>query len=200
MIAALGGGPMTVCGAGIGAIVAIDLAVRRAELIAAAVLIEPPLLALVPEATPAIGADVEAIRRTVTAAGARGGEESDPRAAAAAGAEAALELFLGGSLGALGGGAERIPGEIARGANPSPFALFAEVAAISGWTLPLARLPALGPPAAVVVAGSTPPFLRRAAEALAARLPGADLRDVAGPGLAQLGSPGELAAIALELA
>ena len=120
--------------------------------------------------------------------------------AAAAGANAALELYLGGSLGALGGGAERIPDEIARGAEPSPFALFAEVAAISGWTLPLAQLPALGPPAAVVVAGSTPPFLRRAAEALVARLPGADLREVAGPGLAQLGSPDELAAIALELA
>ncbi len=46
--------------------------------------------------------------------------------------------------------------------------------------LPLAELPSLGPPAAVVVAGSTPPFLRRAAEALSSRLPGADLRELAG--------------------
>ena len=198
-IDALGGGPLTVCGAGIGAIVALELAVHRPERVAAAILVEPPLLALVPEATPAISADVESIRRTVVAAGERLGEGTDPREAAAAGASAALELYLGGSLGALGGGAERIPDEIARGSEPSPFALFAEVAAISGWTLPLAELPALGPPAAVVVAGSTPPFVRRAAEGLVARLPGSDLREVAGPGLAQLGSPDELAAIALEL-
>ena len=199
-IEALGGGPVSVCGAGIGAIVALELAVHRPEQVAAAILVEPPLLALVPEATPAISADVESIRRTVIAAGERVSEESDRREAAAAGANAALELYLGGSLGALGGGAERIPDEIARGTEPSPFALFAEVAAISGWTLPLAQLPVLGPPAAVVVSGSTPPFLRRAAEALVTRLPGSDLREVSGPGLAQLGSPDELAAIALELA
>jgi pimeloyl-ACP methyl ester carboxylesterase len=198
-IEALGVGPATVTGAGIGAIVALELAVHRPELVAAVVLVEPPLLALVPEATPAISADVEAIRRTVTAAGERLEEGTDPRTAAAAGASAALELYLGGSLGALGAGAERIPDELARAAEPSPFALFAEVAAISGWTLPLAQLPALGPPAAVVLAGSTPPFLRRAAEELVARLPGADLREVSGPGLAQLGSPEELAAVCLEL-
>jgi pimeloyl-ACP methyl ester carboxylesterase len=198
-IEALGGWPLVVVGAGIGAIVALELAVHRAELVAAAVLVEPPLLALVPEATPAISADVEAIRRTVIAAGERLDEGTDPREAATAGAKAALELHLAGSLGALGGGAERIPEEIARAADPSPFALFAEVAAISGWTLPLAELPVLGPPAAVVVTGSTPPFLRRAAEALIARLPGADLRELPGSGLPQLGSPDELAAIALEL-
>ena len=198
-IDALGGGPVAVCGAGIAALVALELAVHRPERVAAALLVEPPLLALVPEATPAISADVEAIRRTVTVAGARLGEDADPRIAAAAGATAALELYLGGSLAALGGGAERIPAEIARSAEPSPFALFAEVAAISGWTLPLARLPAIEVPVAVAVAGSTPPFLCRAAEALVSRLPGSDLRELPGSGLAQLDSPGELAAIVLEL-
>ena len=200
-IRAVGGPPLRLVGAGIGAIVALELAVRRPELVEAAVLVEPPLLALVPEATPAISADVEAIRRAVSAAGRRLSDDADPRAAAGAGAAAALDLYLGGELGALGAGAERIPEELARAAEPNPFALFAEVAAISGWTLPLAELPSLRPPAAVVVAGSTPPFLRRAAEALSSRLPGADLRDLrAAPGLAQLDSPDELAAIAVELA
>ena len=198
-IAAVGPGPVTVCGAGIGAMVALELAIHRPELVGAAVLVEPPLLALVGEATPAISADVEAIRRAVTAAGERLSENAGPRAAAAAGADAALDLSRGGSLAALGAGAERIPADIAAEARHSPFALFAEVAAISGWTLPLARLPTIEAPTAVVLARSTPPFLRRAGEALVTRLPGADLREVPAAGLAQLDSPGELAAIALEL-
>jgi pimeloyl-ACP methyl ester carboxylesterase len=199
VIEAAGDGPVTVVGAGIGALVAIELIVERPELVAGALLVEPPLLALVPDATPAISADVEAIRRTVTQAGERLEEGTDPRDAARAGAAAALELYLGGSLAALGAGAERIPEQVALEARPSPFALFAEVAAISGWTLPLGRLPTIDAPVAVAISGSTPPFLRRAAEALVTRLPGADLREVSGSGLPQLGSPDELAATVLEL-
>ncbi|MGI8462218.1 MAG: alpha/beta fold hydrolase [Solirubrobacterales bacterium] len=195
----IGSAPVMVCGAGIGGVVALELALRRAELVAAAILIEPPLLGLVAEATPMISADAEAIRRETAAVGARLGEGSDAREAAALGAGAALDLYLSGELAAIGAGADRIPDAIADRERASPFALFAEVAAISGWTIPLAELPRLGPPATVVLARSTPPFSRRAAEALAVRLPGADLRELAATGLPQLDGVDELAAIVLEI-
>lgn len=200
VIEALGAGPPIVCGAGLGAVVALELSVHRAELVSAALLIEPPLLALVPEATATISADVEAIRRTTAAIGTRLDGDAGPREAAAAGARAALELYLGGGLGALGLGAERIPGALADPDQVSPYALFAEVAAISGWTLPLGELPSLGPPVAVVIADSTPPFVRRAAESLTVRLPGADMRELPAAGLPQLDCPDELAEVLLELA
>jgi pimeloyl-ACP methyl ester carboxylesterase len=199
VIASLAAGPATLCGAGIGAVIALELAVHRPALIAALILIEPPLLALVPEATPVISADVEAIRRTTVAASARI-EASDPGEAAAGGARAAAELYLTGGLEALGAGAERIPDELAARAAAGPFALFAEPPAVSGWTIPLGELGGLRAPAAVVAASSTPPFIRRAAEVLAARLPGAQRRELSASGLPQLDAAGELAELALELA
>ena len=190
---------VVLCGAGIGAMVVLEFAVRGAGRIRGVLMIEPPLLSLVPEATPAISADVEAIRRAVTAAASRVGDEATPAATAQAGADAALDLFLGGGLGALGAGAERIPDRIARTATNGSFALFAEVAATSAWELPLAELAMLEFPVATAVSRSTPPFVRRAAEALAARLPGGDLRELAGSGLPQLGSSEELAVALREL-
>ncbi len=187
------------CGAGIGAVIALELAVRRPELVAAAILIEPPLFALIPEATGPIGTDVEAIRRTTVESGARLGEDAEPSEAAVTGARAALELYLSGGLAVLGAGAERIPPDLRQSDGASPFALFAEVAAMSAWTLPLAQFPTLPMPVTVVVAGSTPPFVRRAAEALAPRLPGADLRELSAAGLPQLDGSAELAAALAEL-
>jgi pimeloyl-ACP methyl ester carboxylesterase len=199
VIGELGGEEVVVCGAGIGAIVALQLALRRPELVRAAVLIEPPLLSLVPAATPAISADVEAIRRAVTSASGRVGDEAEPHEAARAGAAAALDLYRSGGLEALGGGAERIPADIGPVPGSSPFALFAEVAAVSAWTLPLAELATLDVPLAVAVSDSTPPFIRRAAESLADRLPAGELRELRGSGLPQLGSSTELAATLREL-
>jgi len=196
----LGAEAPLLCGAGVGAVIALEALAGDPDRYAGAVLVEPPLLALVPEATAAISTDVEAIRKTTVAAGARVGEAGDPRAVAAAGASAALELYLRGGLSALGAGAERIPSELSEADGRSAYALFAEIAAISGWSVPLAELPALRPPAAVIIAGSTPPFTRRAGEALATRLPGADLRDLPAAGLPQLDRPEELSEIVLELA
>ena len=200
VIESLDTAPVTLCGAGIGAVIALELAVRRPGLVAAAVLIEPPLLALVPEATPVISADVEALRRTTLAASARLAETAGPHEAGAQGARAAAELYLAGGLEVLGAGAERIPDELAAEAATGPSALFAEPAAVSGWTVPLAELSLLGAPAVVVTATSTPPFIRRAAEALAARLRTGERSELAAAGLPQLDAAGELAELALELA
>jgi pimeloyl-ACP methyl ester carboxylesterase len=196
---ALGTRPAILCGAGIGAVIGLELAVHRAARVAAAVLVEPPLLALVSEATPVISADVEAIRRATLAAAGRLPAGADPREAAAHGARAAAELYLSGGLEALGAGAERIPPDLCRAAAAGPFALFAEPPAVSAWTIPLGELPALRSRVAVAVATSTPPFLRRAAEALTARIPGTEPRQLKAAGLPQLDAAGELAELALEL-
>lgn len=198
VIESLAGGSVAVCGAGFGAVVALDLALRRGELVDSALLVEPPLLGLVPEATPAVSADVEAIRGAAAAAAARLPDTAEPGEVAERGAAAALELFRGGGLMAIGAGAERTPEELASGAGATPFALFAEIAAISGWRLPLAELAALPVPVTLAVAGSTPPFLRRAAEALAERLPEGELRELRARGLPQLDAADELATLALE--
>ena len=198
-IEALGGGPVTLCGSGIGAVIALELAAHRPVLVNASLLVEPPLLALVPEATPVISADVEAIRRATLSASAGVAEAADPREAAARGARAAAELYLSGDLEALGAGAGRIPRELASEAAAGPFALFAEPPAVSAWTIPLAELGSLRAPAAIVAASSTPPFMRRAGEALAARMPAAERRRLEAAGLPQLDAAGELAELALEL-
>ena len=57
LIESLGAGLAVLCGAGIGAVIALDLLLRRPELVAGAVLIEPPMLGLLPQATEALSAD-----------------------------------------------------------------------------------------------------------------------------------------------
>ena len=44
LIESVADGPSVLCGAGVGAVIALDLLLRRSELVSAAVLIEPPLL------------------------------------------------------------------------------------------------------------------------------------------------------------
>lgn len=184
--------PLALCGAGIGAIVALELAVERPALVRSAVMIEPPLYSLVPEATEAISADVAAIRRAAALA-TEGIEQPDPRELARRAAAAALDLYRSGSLAALGAGVERIPGSLAGAEAEGSFALFAEIAAISAWTIPLARLGAIECAATVVVSRTTPPLARAAAEALSARLLGDGLRELTTGELPQLDGAGELA-------
>ena len=68
--------PAVVCGAGLGAVIALDLLLRRPELVSGAVLIEPPLLALVPAATEALSED----RRRTGGRGRRSRREGAGRA------------------------------------------------------------------------------------------------------------------------
>src|SRR5262245_21288567 len=57
LIEATAGGPATVAGAGVGAVIALDLVLRRPDLVSAALLVEPPVLQLLPIATEALTDD-----------------------------------------------------------------------------------------------------------------------------------------------
>jgi pimeloyl-ACP methyl ester carboxylesterase len=174
--------PAAVCGAGIGAVVALDLLLRRTDLISAAVLIEPPLFQLIPVATEALSQDRH---RLEIAAGT--GED-------------VIELYLSGALPALGPGVDRIPDALAAAARERPASVVAELGIAAGWRMPLSRLSSAGSPSAIVTSGSTPPLLREASEALAARLAQAGSREVdAGEESPQLGGAGEVASIVLEI-
>jgi pimeloyl-ACP methyl ester carboxylesterase len=174
--------PVVACGAGAGAIVALDLLLRRPELVRAAVLIEPPLLQLLPSATEALSAD-------------RGRLE-----VAAASGEDVIELILSGVLPALGPGVARLPAELGVAARERPASVVAELGLASGWRLPLARLAEAERPSVIVTCDSTPPLVREGSAALAARLAGSEARQVdSGAPPPPLGAAEELAAIAVEL-
>jgi pimeloyl-ACP methyl ester carboxylesterase len=183
LILELGAAPALLCGAGLGAVAALDLMLRRSDLVHAAVLIEPPLLAFVPEATEALSSDGLALREAFEAGGAGRG----------------LELYLSGALPALGPGAERIPAEISLPARSRPLTMFAELGAVAAWDLPPGR-PSAPRPAEVVVASSTPTLLRSASGALAARLGAPAPRDLAAQGLPHLDAAPALAELVLGLA
>ena len=164
--------PAVVCGAGLGAVVALELLLRHRERARAAVLIEPPLLAFLPEATEGIAADRQAITEAVGSGG----------------AGAAIDLYLGGALPHLGAGAGRIPDPVAAAARERAFSLFAELGAVPAWSLRSAEMLALDAPSRIVVGGATPALLCAAAEQLAVRLGGGELVDVGGDGLPHVGA------------
>ncbi len=185
LIEETGAVPAVLCGAGLGAVAALDLMLRRPELCAGALLIEPPLLGLVPAATAALSGDGSAIERAV----------------AEGGVPAAVDLYRKGSLTALGPGAERLPASLLEPAGERPGSLFAELGAAAGWNMPLARLAGAEWPSLVVAAGSTPPLLRMAAESLASHLARSELRELdSGAAPPHLGAAPAIAALALDLA
>jgi pimeloyl-ACP methyl ester carboxylesterase len=182
LIEAVAGGPATVAGAGIGAVIALDLLLRRPELVARAVLIEPPLLALLPDATELLAQDAAAIEAAV----------------ADGGLDTAAGVYLSGGLAALGAGAGRLPATLTAGGRERPRMVFAEIGAPIAWSVPLLRFAAAERPSTIVTSPSTPHLLREAGRALAARLAGADEATVdverTPP---HVGAPDRVAAIAL---
>jgi pimeloyl-ACP methyl ester carboxylesterase len=179
LVERLAEGPALICGAGLGAVAALDLALRRPDLCSGAVLIEPPLLAFLPDATEGLSSDRAAVEEAVRSGG----------------PEAALNRYLSGRLPYLGAGAGRLPAEIAAAARERPHSLFAELAAVAEWEIrPLALLEcevAVG----VVVAASTPLVLRRAADELTARLGLARTTRLGGDGLPHITAAPELARV-----
>ena len=171
------------CGAGVGAVAALDLLLRRPELARGAVLIEPPLLALVEESTEPLSRDGGALREAV-----HGG-----------GPAAGVELYLSGELAALAAGAERLPRALSAPARERPLSLFAELAAVPSWSLPLAGMAQNRVAVRIVVSESSPRLLRRAADELTSRLAHAELRDLPGERPAHLDDPRGLATLILEL-
>jgi pimeloyl-ACP methyl ester carboxylesterase len=164
-------------GAGLGAVAALDLLLRRPEMVRAAILVEPPLLAFLPDATEGLSADRKVIEQAVRDGGPPG----------------ALELYLGGALPFLGPGAERIPDAMSSVARERPLSLFAELASVAAWPIPTSRLAEAPAPSLVVVGTSTPAPLRRVADDLGARLGGAELLRLEGPGLPHVDLAAELA-------
>jgi pimeloyl-ACP methyl ester carboxylesterase len=170
------------CGAGTGAVIALDLLLRRPELVAGTVLIEPPLLQLLPSATEALSDD----RRRLETAAATG--------------ESAIDLYLSGGLTALASGVARLPDETRSAARGHPGSVIAELGLVTGWRLPLLSLVRVSRPSAIVTAPSTPPLLRDASSALAGHLAGSTERAVdAGELPPHLGAAPEVAAIAADL-
>jgi pimeloyl-ACP methyl ester carboxylesterase len=182
LIEAVADSPAVACGAGSGAVIALDLLLRRADVVSGAVLIEPPLFQLLPIATEALSEDR---RRIEIATGA--GED-------------VIELYLSGALTALGPGVSRIPDEIAAEARAHPASLIAELGLAARWRMPLPRLAGAERPSVIVTALSTPPILRDAAAALADRMSGASLREVdSGEEAPEIGAAEEIAALTLEI-
>lgn len=183
LIEAAGAAPARICGSGTGAVVALDLMLRRPELVEGAVLVEPPLLALVPEATEELSGDLAAVE-----------------GAAGQGAGALAELYLSGRLGALAAGADRLPAELTAPARERPLSLLAELGAVPAWGMPFARLAEAERPSLIVTSAATPPILAAAAEALERRLAVSEARLLDGDSLPpHLCAPEELAALAAAL-
>jgi pimeloyl-ACP methyl ester carboxylesterase len=173
-----------VCGAGLGAVIALDLMLRRPELAAGAVLIEPPLLQLLPAATESLSADRAALE-----------------AAAGEGRNAIVDLYLSGGLGAIAAGASRLPDRLTGAARERPASLIAELAAVPAWSLPPSRLASAERPSTIVTANSTPDLLRESAAALETRLTGSSRIQLDSMQLPpHLGAPEDLALIVAELA
>ena len=174
--------PAVLVGAGVGAMVALDLLLRRVDLVAGTLLVEPPVLQLLPMATEALSDDR---RRLETAAAVR---------------EEVIDLYLSGGLPALGAGVSRLPGELIAGARERPASVIAEMGIATGWRAPLPRLATAERPSAIVTAPSTPPLLRDAAAALAGKLAAGSLIEVdSGPAPPHVAAPDQIAALALEL-
>ena len=174
--------PAIVCGAGVGAVIALDLMLRRDELISAAVLIEPTLLQVTPMATEALSED----RHTMEiAAGNR---------------ENVIDVYLSGALPTLAPGVARMPSSAAEAARARPRSVIAELGIPAAWRMPVPRLASADRPSAIVASESTPPLLRDAAQSLGARLAQSAIREVSSPeDPPHVGGAAEVASIVAEL-
>jgi pimeloyl-ACP methyl ester carboxylesterase len=175
-------GSALVCGAGVGAVIALDLLLRRADIVSVAVLIEPTLLQLTPVATEALSQDRHRLE------------------IAAGSGENVIDVYLSGGLPALGPGVARTPEETAAAARQRPRSIVAELGIPAGWRMPLPRLATAERPSAVITAGSTPALLRDAARALASRLAQTTAHEVSSPEEPpHVGAPAEVASVVAEL-
>jgi pimeloyl-ACP methyl ester carboxylesterase len=147
LLEALHAAPAVLLGDGFGALVVLELLVRRPQLAAGAVLLDPPLHAFVPAATKALAAERELLEE--------GLREGGP--------QAAVRAWLG---------ADEDPVRAARAAADHA-GFFADYAGQSSWSPSRRELRAIDVPPAIVTGPSTPPHIVVAADAVAALVPGA---------------------------
>ena len=145
LLEALDAAPAVLVGEGFGALVVLELLVRRPRLARAAVLADPPLHAFVPEATKALAAERELLEEAL--------REDGPGAAVRAW---------------LGEGAD--PARAARAAAGHR-GFFADYAGQSSWSPSRRELRAIAVPVAVVTGPATAPHVVAAADAIAALMP-----------------------------
>lgn len=182
LLEALDAAPAVIAGAGVGAMVALDLLLRRSDLVAGTLLVEPPILQMLPVATEALSED----RRRLEMAATTG--------------ESVIDLYLSGGLPSLGAEVIRLPDELVSTARDRPASVLAEMGIATGWRAPLPSLAAAERPSMIVTASSTPALVRDASAALAQKLAGSEAREVdSGSASPHVGAPEETAALALQL-
>jgi pimeloyl-ACP methyl ester carboxylesterase len=147
LLEGLDGAPALLVGAGFGALVVLELIVRRPALARAAVLVDPPLTAFVPEATKALAAERGLLEEAL--------RDGGPAAAVRAW---------------LGDGAD--PAQADRAAADG-LGFFADYAGQASWSPSRRELRAIGVPVAVVTGPGTPEHVVAAADAVSALVPGA---------------------------
>jgi len=154
LLGALDAAPALLAGEGFGALVVLELLVRRPGLFRAAVLADPPLHAFVPAATPALAEE-----RTLLEEGLReGGRAAAVRAWLAAAGVAADDDRTTRAVAAAQG-------------------FFADYAGQSSWSPSRGELRAVAVPVAVVTGPATAPHVVAAADAVARLVPGASRAD-----------------------
>jgi pimeloyl-ACP methyl ester carboxylesterase len=175
-------GPAAIAGVGVGAVLALDLLLRRPDLVTGAVLIEPPLLQLLPMATEALSQD----RRRLEGAAASG--------------ESVIDLYLGGGLPSLGAEVLRVPEEQVESARERPASVIAEMGVATAWRASLPQLASAERPSLILTAASTPELVRGASGTLAGMLAGTSGRELDSGSLPpHLGAPREAAELVLQL-
>jgi pimeloyl-ACP methyl ester carboxylesterase len=147
VLAQLAAEPAAVCGLGLGALVALDLATRHAERVDGLVLVDPPLFAFVAEAAEALSRERFALEEAL--------REGGP--------ELAVARWLG--PGAEAGRVER--------ARVAHRAFFADLAGIASWPVTRGGLRALAGETVVLTGPDSPAHVVAAADAVAGLLPGA---------------------------
>ena len=145
LIEALDAVPALVCGADLGALVCLDLLVRRPGLVRGAVLVDVPLFAFVPEATQALSTE----RKMLEEALRDGGPEGAVRA----------------WFGTRGDEARR------ERAAAHAIAFFADYAGLTSWPVTRRELRAVRAPVAIVDTATAPAHVRAAADRLAELVP-----------------------------
>lgn len=146
-ISGAGAADAVALGEGFGALVVLDLLLRRPGLLRAAVLADPPLYAFAPDATRALAQEHGELQERVAAGGPRAG----------------VEHWLGG----------RLQGDALERALESAAAFFADYAGLASLPVTRAQLRAVAVPAVVVTGAASGVAVVEAADALAELLPGA---------------------------
>jgi pimeloyl-ACP methyl ester carboxylesterase len=151
LLESLDAAPATVAGYSAGAIVALDLALERAELVAAVVLLDPAVHSR-RHATPGLIATYVSVQMTRRLRGER------------AGAERWLRYLAGDAW-------DRMPDALRETMLSSAAGLFADLGCGDGDHLDAARLEHIDVPVTIVGCELSPPFLRRSVAALEEAMP-----------------------------